>query len=49
MSSTVPAARESAALASDRLGVPAVMFFLLSAIAPMTVAAGAATRRPGSR
>jgi amino acid transporter len=28
------------ALAKDRLGVPAVMFFILSAIAPMTVAAG---------
>jgi hypothetical membrane protein len=28
------------ALAKDRLGVPVVMFFILSAIAPMTVAAG---------
>jgi amino acid transporter len=39
MSAPVATAGESA-LAKDRLGVPAVMFFILSAIAPMTVAAG---------
>ena len=42
MSAPLRAAGESA-LAKDRLGVPAVMFFILSAIAPMTVAAGVVT------
>ena len=42
MSSTVPTAGPSA-LAKDRLGIPTVMFFILSAIAPMTVAAGVVT------
>ena len=38
-----PAARPGAmsqALASDRLGVPSVLAFILASIAPMTVAAG---------
>jgi amino acid transporter len=43
MSSPVPAAGEPGALASSRLGIPAVMFFILSAIAPMTVVAGVVT------
>ncbi len=43
MSSPVPATGESAALAKDRLGIPAVLFFILSAIAPMTVVAGVVT------
>jgi amino acid transporter len=43
MSSPVPVAGEPAALAKDRLGVPAVLFFILSAIAPMTVVAGVVT------
>jgi hypothetical protein len=30
----------SRALASDRLGVPAVLFFVLAGVAPLTVAAG---------
>jgi hypothetical protein len=35
MSSTAPpAAPESTALAKDRLGIPAVLYFILSAIAP---------------
>ena len=38
-----PAAGESSALAKDRLGIPAVLFFILSAMAPMTVAAGVVT------
>jgi amino acid transporter len=33
----------SAALAKDRLGVPAVVFFILSAVAPLTVVAGVVT------
>src|SRR5258708_5114857 len=32
-----------AALARDRLGVPAVVFFVMSGIAPLTVAAGVVT------
>jgi amino acid transporter len=40
MSSPLPQLGKAAALAKDRLGIPAVMFFILSAIAPMTVAAG---------
>jgi hypothetical protein len=43
MSSPLPQRGQSAALAKDRLGIPAVMFFILSAIAPMTVAAGVVT------
>jgi amino acid transporter len=43
MSSPVLPAGQSATLAKDRLGIPAVMFFILSAIAPMTVAAGVVT------
>ena len=34
----------SAALAKDRLGVPAVVFFILSAVAPLTVVAGVVTQ-----
>src|SRR5215472_11672253 len=30
----------SSALAADRLGVPAVLFFVLAGVAPLTVAAG---------
>ena len=30
----------SQALAQDRLGVPAVLFFVLAGVAPLTVAAG---------
>ena len=30
----------SRALARDRLGVPAVLFFVLAGVAPLTVAAG---------
>src|ERR1700733_127355 len=30
----------SRALASDRLGIPAVLFFVLAGVAPLTVAAG---------
>jgi amino acid transporter len=43
MSTTAPAADATAALAKGRLGIPAVMFFILSAIAPMTVVAGVVT------
>jgi hypothetical protein len=39
----LPAAPESTALAKDRLGIPAVLYFILSAMAPMTVAAGVVT------
>lgn len=44
MSATqTPRARQSAisrALAKDRLGIPAVLFFVLVGVAPLTVAAG---------
>ena len=43
MSATSPRSRVSnvsAALARDRLGVPAVVFFVLGGVAPLTVAAG---------
>src|SRR5512133_3163157 len=45
MSSSAPPAAtgQSTALAKDRLGIPAVLFFILSAMAPMTVAAGVVT------
>jgi amino acid transporter len=43
MSTSAPAAVESTALAKDRLGIPAVLFFILSAMAPMTVVAGVVT------
>ncbi|HEY2950273.1 MAG TPA: amino acid permease, partial [Micromonosporaceae bacterium] len=43
MASPIPAAGVSAALAKDRLGVPAVVFFILSAVAPLTVIAGVVT------
>jgi amino acid transporter len=44
MASSAPAAAgQSTALAKDRLGIPAVLFFILSAMAPMTVAAGVVT------
>jgi hypothetical protein len=45
MSSSAPAAPagEAPALARDRLGIPAVLFFILSAMAPMTVVAGVVT------
>jgi amino acid transporter len=43
MSSSAPQGGGSAALASDRLGVPAVLFFIVSAIAPLTVVAGVVT------
>ena len=33
----------SASLARDRLGVPAIVFFVLSAVAPLTVVAGSVT------
>jgi amino acid transporter len=33
----------SASLAKDRLGVPSVLFFILSAVAPLTVSAGVVT------
>jgi amino acid transporter len=41
--STPTAATGGPALAKDRLGIPAVLFFLLSAIAPLTVVAGVVT------
>jgi hypothetical protein len=40
----------SRALARDRLGVPAVLFFVMAGVAPLTVAAGVIpprTRPPG--
>ena len=43
MSSPIPAGGVSAALAKDRLGVPSVVFFILSAVAPLTVVAGVVT------
>jgi hypothetical protein len=45
MASSAPptAAGGSTALARDRLGIPAILFFILSAMAPMTVAAGVVT------
>lgn len=43
MASPIPSASVSAALAKDRLGVPSVVFFILSAVAPLTVAAGVVT------
>jgi amino acid transporter len=45
MTSSAPAATagESTALAKDRLGIPAVLYFILSAMAPMTVVAGVVT------
>jgi amino acid transporter len=45
MTSSAPAADAGAApaLARDRLGIPAVLFFILSAMAPMTVVAGVVT------
>ena len=43
MSTSVPQGGGSAALARDRLGVPAVLFFIISAIAPLTVVAGVVT------
>jgi hypothetical protein len=42
MTSSAPAV-ESTTLARDRLGVPAVLYLILSAMAPMTVAAGVVT------
>jgi amino acid transporter len=45
MTSSAPpaAAGRSTALAKDRLGIPAVLYFILSAMAPMTVVAGVVT------
>jgi amino acid transporter len=43
MTSPILAGGVSAALAKDRLGVPSVLFFILSAVAPLTVAAGVVT------
>jgi amino acid transporter len=46
MSSSRPATRPSnvsTALAADRLGVPAVVFFVMSAATPLTVVAGVVT------
>ncbi|GAA1744325.1 APC family permease [Luedemannella helvata] len=43
MSSPSSTGSVSAALAKDRLGVPAVVFFILSAVAPLTVVAGVVT------
>jgi hypothetical protein len=34
MSTSAPPAPESTALAKDRLGIPAVLYFILSAMAP---------------
>jgi amino acid transporter len=42
MTSSAPAV-ESTTLAKDRLGIPAVLYFILSAMAPMTVVAGVVT------
>jgi hypothetical protein len=43
-SSAPPAAASGAtALAKDRLGIPALLYFILSAMAPMTVVAGVVT------
>jgi hypothetical protein len=38
--STIRPGTMSRALARDRLGVPAVLFFVLAGVAPLTVAAG---------
>jgi amino acid transporter len=43
MSTSAPPAVPSTTLAKDRLGIPAVLYFILSAMAPMTVAAGVVT------
>jgi amino acid transporter len=43
MPTSAPPAVESTALAKDRLGIPAVLYFILSAMAPMTVVAGVVT------
>lgn len=43
MSTSAPPAAGSTTLAKDRLGIPAVLYFILSAMAPMTVAAGVVT------
>lgn len=43
MSTSAPPAAASTALAKDRLGIPAVLYFILSAMAPMTVVAGVVT------
>jgi hypothetical protein len=43
MPTSAPPAVESTALAKDRLGIPAVLFFIISAMAPMTVVAGVVT------
>ena len=43
MTSSAPAVDESTVLAKDRLGIPAVLFFIISAMAPMTVVAGVVT------
>ena len=43
MPTSAPPAVESTALASDRLGIPSVLYFILSAMAPMTVVAGVVT------
>jgi amino acid transporter len=43
MTSSAPAVDESITLAKDRLGIPAFLFFILSAMAPMTVVAGVGT------
>lgn len=43
MSMTKPRSRPGAVsrtLAKDRLGIPAVLFFVLAGVAPLTVAAG---------
>lgn len=41
--STTQTSRVTAALARDRLGVPAVVFYVMSGVAPLTVAAGVIT------
>jgi hypothetical protein len=45
MTSPAPTATTdgSTALARDRLGIPSVLYFILSAMAPMTVVAGVVT------
>jgi amino acid transporter len=43
MPTSAPATVPSTTLARDRLGIPAVLFFILSAMAPMTVVAGVVT------
>ncbi len=43
MTRTAPPSAVSTALARDRLGVSSVVFFVMSGVAPLTVAAGVIT------